>query len=108
MNDTATTTDAARPDGAAGDDAKMLEAKGQEAIVELIEMILKQAQGGEFTSVLISAVSKNGNIGTVWSSYNGGFLWLLGMCDVAKARLLACMSPPQADGAPSPSEGTIN
>lgn len=102
MNDTATANDKTDETTI---DAKMLDAKGQAAIVEMIEEVLSQARAGEFTSVLISAVGRNGNIGTVWSSYNGGFLWLLGMCDVAKARLLACMSP--AKGA-SPAEEPLN
>lgn len=75
--------------------------------------MLAQAKAGEFTALLVTAVHKNGNIGAVWSSYTGGFLWLLGMCEVAKARVFSFMTPTQGqpvgtgDDAP-PVEETLN
>ena len=98
MSDTATTTEAPPIDQAT------FEANGQKAIVALAEGMLEQAKAGEFTSLLVTAVHKNGNIGTVWSSTAGGFLWLLGMCDVAKARILSLMTPPQEPPEPPETE----
>ena len=88
-------------------DQATFEADGQKAIVALAESVLEQARAGEFTALLITGVHKNGNIGTVWSSTTGGFLWLLGMCEVAKARIFSFMTPPQ-EPPPPPPEETIN
>jgi hypothetical protein len=95
MSDTAT-SDTATSEEPAFDPAAF-EANGQKAIVDLATQVLEQAKSGEFTALLVTTVHKNGQIGSVWSSYTGGFLWLLGMCEVAKARVLSFMTPAPAN-----------